>query len=831
MSWLFCNGSLMINYSLIQIKREPHASLLRSSASGEQPQSVALRKDEHAVSTETHPPVQGASPLTPQEKHLLNAEVLTLVYGSTRRSTLVALLVAATVLALEHGGAARIPWWIWAALTTLTYGAREMLAWQFRTRPMSDKPMTRWLPAYRVATAACGAVWGLAGWFFYPDGDTVGQAFLVVILVGVSSGGIMAYLIDPPCGRLFCAGIYLLSLPGFLTHGSSFSLSLALMLALFLAYISLSSASMSHHLRENIGLRIVANQRSQAVHEMAERQALHIRQTPMGVVECDTHFRVTVWNAAAETMFGYTAQEMLGQPLTLLMPPWERERVVHVMRHLFVDGLAQNNQSENLRKDGQIIICDWFATPLKDIDGRIIAAAALVVDKTEAQKNLEAVHQLAYYDMLTGLPNRRLLLDRIEQAFALSARQQDHGAVMFLDLDRFKTLNDMKGHSAGDLLLKQVGSRLRDMMRSHDTVSRFGGDEFVVVLEGLGDSPEAAVVGCRQVSQKIIAELNKPFDISGFEYQTSPSLGICLFHAHDLSVNEVLKRADMAMYQAKQAGRNTVSFYDQTLQPQLEARANLEAELRRAIAQSELVAYYQLQVDGQAEVLGAELLLRWRHPRRGWVSPADFIPIAEESNLICEIGEWVLLTACHQLRAWQAQPATRRLRLSINVSARQVEKSDFIESVARCLDVTGCSPALLRLELTEGLMLRRSQELIAKLQTLHGMGLSLSIDDFGTGYSSLSMLKHFPLNELKIDRSFVSDLPGNMDDATLIKTIIAMGRNLGLEVIAEGVETDSQFEFLRQSGCMAYQGYLFGRPAPIEEFERQLMARASALQV
>lgn len=821
----------MINYSLIQIKREPHASLLRSSASGEQPQSVALRKDEHAVSTETHPPVQGASPLTPQEKHLLNAEVLTLVYGSTRRSTLVALLVAATVLALEHGGAARIPWWIWAALTTLTYGAREMLAWQFRTRPMSDKPMTRWLPAYRVATAACGAVWGLAGWFFYPDGDTVGQAFLVVILVGVSSGGIMAYLIDPPCGRLFCAGIYLLSLPGFLTHGSSFSLSLALMLALFLAYISLSSASMSHHLRENIGLRIVANQRSQAVHEMAERQALHIRQTPMGVVECDTHFRVTVWNAAAETMFGYTAQEMLGQPLTLLMPPWERERVVHVMRHLFVDGLAQNNQSENLRKDGQIIICDWFATPLKDIDGRIIAAAALVVDKTEAQKNLEAVHQLAYYDMLTGLPNRRLLLDRIEQAFALSARQQDHGAVMFLDLDRFKTLNDMKGHSAGDLLLKQVGSRLRDMMRSHDTVSRFGGDEFVVVLEGLGDSPEAAVVGCRQVSQKIIAELNKPFDISGFEYQTSPSLGICLFHAHDLSVNEVLKRADMAMYQAKQAGRNTVSFYDQTLQPQLEARANLEAELRRAIAQSELVAYYQLQVDGQAEVLGAELLLRWRHPRRGWVSPADFIPIAEESNLICEIGEWVLLTACHQLRAWQAQPATRRLRLSINVSARQVEKSDFIESVARCLDVTGCSPALLRLELTEGLMLRRSQELIAKLQTLHGMGLSLSIDDFGTGYSSLSMLKHFPLNELKIDRSFVSDLPGNMDDATLIKTIIAMGRNLGLEVIAEGVETDSQFEFLRQSGCMAYQGYLFGRPAPIEEFERQLMARASALQV
>lgn len=478
---------------------------------------------------------------------MLNAEVLTLVYGSTRRSTLVALLVAATVLALQHGDAAPIRWWGWAGLTTLSYGVREILACQFRTRSHSEAQAGPWLLAYRVATTACGAVWGLAGWLFYPGGDTVGQAFLVVILVGVCSGGIMAYLIDPPCGRLFCVGIYLLALPGFLTHGSSFSVSLALMLALFLAYISVSSASMSHHLRENISLRIVANQRSQAVHEMAERQALHIRQTPMGVVECDTQFRVTVWNAAAEATFGYTAEEMLGQSLALLMPPWERERSRLVMSHLFLDGLAQNNQSENLRKDGRIIICDWYATPLKDINGRIIAAAALVVDKTEAQKNLEAVHQLAYYDVLTGLPNRRLLLDRIEQAFALSSRQKDHGAVVFLDLDRFKTLNDMKGHSAGDLLLKQVGSRLREMVRSHDTVSRFGGDEFVVVLQGLGASPEAAMTASRQVSCKIIAELNRPFDISGYEYQTSPSLGVCLYRAHDLSVNEVLKRADMAL--------------------------------------------------------------------------------------------------------------------------------------------------------------------------------------------------------------------------------------------------------------------------------------------
>ncbi|WP_051443028.1 putative bifunctional diguanylate cyclase/phosphodiesterase [Curvibacter gracilis] len=774
---------------------------------------------------------EGASTLTQQETRLLNEEVLTLVYGSTRRSTLVALLVATTILTLQHQYALLAPWWAWAGLAVLSYGARELLARSFRSRLAAEAGGANWLLAYRVSTAACGAVWGLSGWLFYPGGDTVSQAFLVVILVGVSSGGIMAYLIDPPCGRLFCAGIYLLALPGFLAHGSSFSISLALMLALFMGYISLSSASMSHHLRENISLRILANQRSQAVHEMAERQALHIQQTPMGVVECDTFFRVTVWNAAAEAMFGYSAQEMLGQSLSLVMPPWERERSALVMRHLFMDGMAQNNQSENLRKDGQIIICDWYATPLKDIDGRIIAAAALVVDKTEAQKNLEAVHQLAYYDMLTGLPNRRLLLDRIEQAFALSSRQQDHGAVVFLDLDRFKTLNDMKGHSAGDLLLKLVGTRLREMVRSHDTVSRFGGDEFVVVLQGLGDSPEAAVLACRQVSNKIIAELNKPFDISGYDYQTSPSLGVCLFHAHDLGVNEVLKRADMAMYQAKQAGRNTVCFYDQTLQPQLEARANLEADLRHAIAQSALVAYYQLQVDGQGEVLGAELLLRWRHPCRGWVSPADFIPIAEESSLICEIGEWVMLTACRQLRTWQSQPGMQALRLSINVSARQVEKSDFIESVARCLDTTGCPPALLRLELTEGLMLRRSDELIAKLQALHAMGLSLSIDDFGTGYSSLSMLKHFPLDELKIDRSFISDLPGNTDDATLIKTIIAMGRNLGLEVIAEGVETPAQFEFLRQSGCMAYQGYLFGRPVPIEAFERQLAERVTALPV
>lgn len=768
-----------------------------------------------------------APPSTSLERQLLNEEVLTLVYGSTRRSTMVALLVAATLLILQHQFATSAPWWTWAGLAVLCYGAREFLAQAFRNRTTLSARTRSWLLTYRALTAACGSVWGLAGWLFYPDGDTVSQAFLVLILVGVSSGGIMAYLIDPPCGRLFCVGIYLMALPGFLSHGTSFSLSLALMLALFMAYISLSSASMSSHLRENISLRILANQRSQAVHEMAERQALHIQQTPMGVVECDRQFRVTVWNAAAETMFGYSAQEMLGQPLSMLMPPWERERSVLVMRHLFLDGMAQNNQSENLRKDGKVIICDWYATPLKDIDGRIIAAAALVVDKTEAQKNLEAVHQLAYYDMLTGLPNRRLLLDRIEQAFALSSRQRDHGALLFLDLDRFKTLNDMKGHSAGDLLLKLVGARLRELVRSHDTVSRFGGDEFVVVLQGLGASPESAVLACRQVATKIIAELNKPFDISGYEYQTSPSLGACLFHANDLSVNEVLKRADMAMYQAKQAGRNTVCFYDQTLQPQLEARANLEADLRHAISQSELVAHYQIQVDGRGEALGAELLLRWRHPRRGWVSPADFIPIAEESSLICEIGDWVMETACRQLHAWQSEPGLQHLRLSINVSARQVEKSDFIDTVARCLKTTACPPHLLRLELTEGLMLHKSQELIGKLQALHTLGLSLSIDDFGTGYSSLSMLKHFPLDELKIDRSFVSDLPGNTDDATLIKTIIAMGRNLGLEVIAEGVENEAQFQFLRQAGCMAYQGYLFGRPDSIEGFEQVLLAKAS----
>ncbi|MDD0814550.1 EAL domain-containing protein [Curvibacter sp. HBC28] len=772
---------------------------------------------------------QDLTPLRPDEKRLLRAEVLSLLYASTRRTTLVALLVAAPLVATQYRFVTPSVLLAWGLVFFLVYGAREWLAWGFRHQPADQADGARWLNLFRITSGCSGLVWGLVGFYFYPAADAAGQAFLVVALVGVSSGATMVYLVDNWSGRFFCAGLYALALPGFFNHGSSFSISLALLLAFFLVYINMAGATFTRNLRENIVLRIVANERARVAHDLAQRHALHIEQTPMGVIECNDQFEVIAWNAAAEKIFGYRADEIMGRSLQCLVAPWEAERAGASIRRLFSGGTPENNRTDNLHKDGSTIVCHWFATPLKDINGKVTAAATLVVDITESQKSLEAVHQLAYYDVLTQLPNRRLLLDRIGQSFTLSARKRSHGAIVFLDLDRFKNLNDMKGHAAGDLLLKQVAQRLKDTVRGHDTVSRFGGDEFVVVLEELGATLEDALSASRVVAQKIIKEINQPFDVDGYLYQTSPSLGICLFYADELSVTEVLKRADMAMYQAKQAGRNTLFYFNETLQPMLEARASLEADLRHALSADQLQPYYQIQVDAQRRPLGAELLLRWLHPVRGWVSPGEFIPIAEESNLICELGDWVLNAACAQIRAWQDSAGARALRLSVNISARQFEHDDFVDQVARLLSLHACQPRLLRLELTEGLMLKKSPEVIEKLVRLKAMGLSLSIDDFGTGYSSLAVLKHFPLDELKIDRGFVSDLPGNADDAILIKTIVAMGQNLGLEVIAEGVETQAQFDFLRQSGCYAYQGYWLGRPMAVEAFDRELEGFYEAL--
>ncbi len=435
----------------------------------------------------------------------------------------------------------------------------------------------------------------------------------------------------------------------------------------------------------------------------------------------------------------------------------------------------------------------------------------------------QQVHQLAYYDFLTKLPNRRLLTDRLQQVFARCARHQGHGAVLSLDLDNFKGLNDSKGHQAGDELLQQVAERLLQCLRKNDTIARTGGDEFIAVLDELGSDKAEAAQAAQIAAGKMMAVFDEPFQLNNTRYRTSTSIGICLFHGDDDTEAEVLRRADIAMYEAKKSDSlNGIQLYDEVLHPAIERRAALENDLAFALQGNQLLLHFQVQVDETHQPVGAEVLLRWQHPLLGMIPPDQFIPIAEESGQIVAIGQWVLEQACQQLKTWSAASRTSMLKLSVNVSAVQFNQPDFVQMVTETVLQSGCDPRLLRLELTESLIVKNVEEIIGKIQALKSLGMTFSLDDFGTGQSSLSVLKRLPLDELKIDKSFIKDILHNTYDSFIVETIINMAKNLGHSVIAEGVEMPRQKTLLQRMGCHRFQGYLFSRPVPLPEFEAAL---------
>ena len=440
----------------------------------------------------------------------------------------------------------------------------------------------------------------------------------------------------------------------------------------------------------------------------------------------------------------------------------------------------------------------------------------LARDITDRKMKEEEIAYLAFYDPLTDLPNRRLLQDRLHQAMTGSKRSGQFGALLFIDLDNFKTLNDTLGHDKGDRLLQQVATRIAGCIRECDTVARLGGDEFVVMLEQLSHQEETAAAQSKTIGENILSRLSQPYQIVGYAHNSSASIGITLFCAHKENNEELMKRADIAMYQAKSAGRNTLRFFDKKMQATITSRAELENDLREGLRQQQLLLHYQPQVDVHGQIIGAEALLRWQHPSRGMVSPADFIPLAEESALILLLGDWVLQEACAQLRRWAEQPATAQLTLAVNISARQILQPDFVDQVLAAIHTAGIQPNRLKLELTESLLLEDSEDIIHKMTALKACGVGFSLDDFGTGYSSLAYLKRLPLDQLKIDKSFVHDLLLDQNNAAIASTIIMLAQSLGLNVIAEGVETEAQRRRLEELGCYAYQGYLFGHPAPAE---------------
>ena len=567
------------------------------------------------------------------------------------------------------------------------------------------------------------------------------------------------------------------------------------------------------------------SERKQA--EEALRIAATAFESQQGMYISNARFVILRVNKAFTEITGYSADEAVGQTAEFLNSERQDDSFYAAMRHSLQTDGAWSGEVWNKRKDGEIYL-EWLTiSAVKDDAGDTTHFVSVFSDLSERVKAQMQIEKLAFYDPLTMLPNRRLLLDRLEQALHNSTRQAHKNALLFVDLDNFKTLNDTLGHRQGDLLLLEVAQRLKNCVRECDTVAHGGSDEFLVMLEELSGDVIEAATQAQHVGKKVLAAFVPDFLLDRGPYHGTASIGITLFGGEILETSEQpLKRAELAMFQAKSAGRNTQRFFDAKMQAAVNAHAALESDLHQAVQQGQFSLLYQPQVVGTGRITGVEALVRWQHPQRGMVSPADFIAMAEETGLILSIGQWVLDTACSNLSAWATQPELAGLTMAVNVSARQFKQSDFVESVLATLARTHADPYRLKLELTESMLVDDVEAIIAKMGALKARGIAFSLDDFGTGYSSLAYLKRLPLDQLKIDQGFVRNIVSDPNDAAIARMVVALGESMGLSVIAEGVELQAQADFLARMGCHAYQGYLFSRPISLEKLES--LARAQS---
>ncbi len=539
---------------------------------------------------------------------------------------------------------------------------------------------------------------------------------------------------------------------------------------------------------------------------IAQSEDLVLITDPAGVIE--------YVNPAFERITGYRREEVVGRRPNVLRSGSHKQSFYARLWDTILSGIAFRDVFVNRRRDGSLFYEEKTITPLRDEQGRIASFVSTGKDISDRMEAQEKLRYMAHHDPLTGLPNRTLLRDRLQHSLAGSGRRSGQLAVLFMDLDRFKTINDSLGHSVGDVFLKAAAKRLGGVVRAGDTLARHGGDEFVIVMEPLARPADAAAM-----AEKVLQVMSEPFDLGGYEVFVTASLGIAVSPEDGASFDDLLKHADAAMYRAKQAGGDTYQFYTEDMNADTLERLDVRVRLRHALDRGEFSLRYQPRIElDTGRVVGVEALLRWDNPQLGKVPPDAFVPALEESGLINVVGRWVLETACRQQVAWE-RAGLPALRMSVNLSARQLRQPGFVDSLAEVLAKTGIDPRALELELTERMLVDNVEATIALLHRVHRLGASISVDDFGTGYSSLSYLKRFPIDYVKIDRSFVEGIPEDGDDVAISTAIIAMAGNLRLRVTAEGIETPAQYAYLREHRCTEGQGYLFGRPMPAEKFE------------
>lgn len=739
----------------------------------------------------------------------MHSELVRILYAGLWLPTLSALLVAALLVASLWSVVDHRRMLVWLAAMVLVALARLGLAWRFRRKAPPADAAPRWALGYAIGSTVAGLLWGACGLWLLPVAGLQHQVILVMALAGIASGGAVTMAPVWPVAAAFLISTLLPLSVHYLWLGGPVALIVAAMVGLFLLFTLIVSRRWNRVLRDNFRLQAEGEVREQALRESESRYHTIFQASPLGMLHFDAHGRVTDCNEKLLQITAETRERFLGfDMLESVQSARVKRAVQRALSH--GEGYFEGDYSM-LAASGPSLPVRILFNGVRDSQGAIIAGVAVVEDLSERRQAEETIHRQAYYDALTGLPNRRLLSERLAQLMAESARHGEHGAVLFIDLDRFKEVNESLGHSVGDRLLNATARRLTELLREGDIAARVNSDEFIVVVGRIKGDRQQVTERVNGVAERVMSALSEPYHLSERPLLVTPSIGFALFSEENSAV-ELLKQAETAMFQAKTEGRAKACGYLPSMQTAAVWRLTLEQDLRQALDGDQLLLHYQPQVDGDGRIVGAEALLRWSHPQRGMVPPCEFIPVAEQSGLILDIGQRVLEQACQTLARLDARQLPR---LSINISPRQFGQSDFVASIERCIERSGIDPWRLQLEITEGVMIDNLIETIETMLELKRIGVSLSIDDFGVGYSSLSYLKRLPLDELKIDRSFIQELDDSNDEA-IVQTIITIALNLRLAVVAEGIETASQRDFLLRNGCHIFQGYWFYRPLPFD---------------
>ncbi|MEO5676850.1 MAG: EAL domain-containing protein [Usitatibacter sp.] len=782
----------------------------------------------------------------------LHAEQLRLLFRFSvvgYLATLLAVFILGAILWQDLGQPRLFAWFVAVSLVAV---GRYLIYKAYIESPQRVEDTRLWESRFIAGTVLAGLCWMALGTVLLPDATRMVQRLSVVMLVMLLMTGAVAYYAPHRYAYKITAFLGLVPLAA--TLGMSgyrpqlFLSGLILILAALLPYVhalvhrslieslttrraneSLQSALSVEHSRLQAANEALAEEMASRLKAQqgeilaAQRLRMHLDRTPLAVIEWDRNLRITAWNPAAEAMFGFAPDDAIGKSVPyLLCSTAERPAAEAMCAELLESVEGSKATIVNVTRTGRAIHCEWYNTPLVDPAGNAIGFASLAQDITERLNTERTIHYMAHHDALTGMPNRRLMQDRLHQAIMAARRKQRHVAVLFIDLDRFKVVNDSLGHDTGDFILKEVARRLVSCVREGDTVSREGGDEFVVILPDL-EKPEHA----RLVGDKILQELARSVEIGGHEIHVTPSIGISHYPNDATDVQQLLKQADTAMYQAKDAGRNTIRFFTNDLNFLLARRLEVETRLRKAIEHEEFFLRYQPQVNlADGRICGMEALIRWNDPQKGEIPPKDFIFVAEELGLIVPMGEWVFRTACRQLRSWD-DAGLAPITVSINISPRQFMSRNLVANLLAIVHETGADPHRIELEITETMIMRNIEQSIETLAQLRALGMQVAMDDFGVGYSSLNQLTRLPASSMKIDRSFIMKVPEDASTTSITEAIIAMAKRLKLRVIAEGVENRAQLDFLRTNQCEAFQGYLFSRP--ITALEATAMLRAQAI--